>query len=189
MPNDAIILIGPIGAGKSTIGKLLSEKLSLPQYHMDYLRWEYYKEIGYDDQKINEQRDPDDGFWGLYRLWKPFEIHAVERLLADHPEGVIDFGGGHSVYEDDALFERARAALAPFQHVVLILPSEDLDESIRVLRERMPESPEDIHEVNAHFVHHHSNSDLAKIVVYTSGKAPEQTCDEIAQAVSRKNGQ
>lgn len=48
MASD-IILIGPQGAGKSTIGSLLSDRLGLPQCSMDTQRWGYYKEIGYDD--------------------------------------------------------------------------------------------------------------------------------------------
>jgi shikimate kinase len=48
MPSD-IILIGPIGAGKSTVGSLLAVQLGLPQCSMDERRWHYYKEIGYDE--------------------------------------------------------------------------------------------------------------------------------------------
>lgn len=33
-----IILIGPIGTGKSTLGRLLAEKLGLPRCSMDDLR-------------------------------------------------------------------------------------------------------------------------------------------------------
>ena len=44
-----IILIGPIGAGKSTLGGLLAEKLGLPQVSLDDLRFDYFREIGYDE--------------------------------------------------------------------------------------------------------------------------------------------
>ena len=37
--NSPIILIGPIGYGKSAIGQLLAEKVELPRYSMDNLRW------------------------------------------------------------------------------------------------------------------------------------------------------
>ena len=33
--NPTIILIGPLGAGKSTVGRLLAEKLGLPQCSLD----------------------------------------------------------------------------------------------------------------------------------------------------------
>lgn len=173
-----IILIGPIGTGKSTLGKLLAEKLGLPSRSMDELRWDYYKEIGFDNAVQNEIGERE-GFLGVYRYWKPFEAHAVERLLAEHHNCVIDFGGGHSVYEDDELFARVQQILAPYPNVVLILPSADLDESVQILRERNGENVPDGFDLNAHFVKHHSNHDLAKFVVYTKGKSPEATRDEI----------
>ena len=39
--RSEIILIGPIGAGKSTIGCLLAERLDLPQVSMDEIRCRY----------------------------------------------------------------------------------------------------------------------------------------------------
>lgn len=42
MPSD-IILIGPIGAGKSTLGERLLEKLGVTQCSMDERRWDYYR--------------------------------------------------------------------------------------------------------------------------------------------------
>ena len=39
--RSEIILIGPIGAGKSTIGRLLAERLDLPQVSMDDSRCRY----------------------------------------------------------------------------------------------------------------------------------------------------
>ncbi|MEH2063239.1 MAG: hypothetical protein V7K50_13415 [Nostoc sp.] len=49
---------------------------------------------------------------------------------------MIDFGAGHSVYEDDALFKRVQKVLEPYINVVLILPSPNLEESIQILNER-----------------------------------------------------
>jgi shikimate kinase len=183
MPSD-IILIGPIGTGKSTQGQLVADALGVPSVKMDDRRWEFYKEIGWTEERQNELRE-QSGFPAVYRWWKAFEIHAVERLLSEHQDCrcVIDFGGGHSVFEDDALFARAEAALAPFGNVILLLPSPDLDESVRVLRERtgMPEGGEiDFCE---HFVKHPSNHRLAKSVVYTAGKTPEETRDDILSRV------
>ncbi|WP_375539720.1 AAA family ATPase [Oscillatoria sp. FACHB-1407] len=57
MPSD-IILIGPIGTGKSTIGRLLATKLNLPQCSMDEKRWDYYKEMGYDEEMAQPQTQP-----------------------------------------------------------------------------------------------------------------------------------
>ncbi len=188
MPSD-IILIGPIGSGKSTQAKLLAEKLGLPRCSLDDVRWEYYNEIGYDRERADTIRE-SGGFAGVYRYWKPFEIHAVERLLSEHSGCVIDFGGGHSVYEDDALFARAQRALAPYENVVLLLPSPDLDESIRVLRERTRSRPGADFFFNSEFdyflywVKSPCNFELARTIVYTEGKTPEQTAIEVLGALN-----
>ena len=176
--GSAIILIGPVRAGKSTIGRLLATQLALPFYELDELRFGYYHEIGYDVAEA-KRRIESEGFWGLYRYWKPFEAYAVERLLNEHKTGVISFGAGHSVYEDDTLFQRVQSIMAPFPRVVLLLPSPDLDATMKELRSRDTDAPVTEPDINEHFVRHHSNRDLAKAVVYTLGKTPEETCDEI----------
>jgi len=164
-----IILIGPVGSGKS---------MGLPRHSMDEIRWKYYDEIGY-DWGIAKESHIKGGFWGLYRYWKPFEAYAVKRLLEDFRDCVFDFGGGNSVYDDDGLFEQVRELLAPYAHVVLLLPSPDPDESLQILESRGIYSADEQREVNEHFVRHHSNYDLAKYIAYTKDKTPEETCDEI----------
>ena len=72
-----IILIGPIRSGKSTIGRLLAERLEVPQISMDALCWDYYKEIGFNEPNT-DQNGPDG------RIASHFDLYALERLLADH---------------------------------------------------------------------------------------------------------
>lgn len=181
-----IVLIGPMAAGKTTVAALLAARLNAVHIELDELRWDYYAEIGYDEAHAKKLRE-EHGFLAVYRYWKPFELHAVERVLADHPAGVISFGAGHSVYEDPALFERARQALAPYEHVILLIPCADPAAAAAILNERLEAqlnqwgetlSPETMG-MNDHFVNHPSNAALAKHVVYTQGITPQETCEAI----------
>ena len=43
-----IILLGAIAVGKTTTARLISKRLKKPVISLDDLRFEYYKEIGYD---------------------------------------------------------------------------------------------------------------------------------------------
>ena len=177
--QSAIILIGPMGAGKTTIGGLLADTLAMPRLEMEELRWKYYKEIGYSDEKANRWHR-EGGIEAVLRYWKPFEAYAVERLLVDRPLAVIAFGAGHSVFEDETLFGRVRIALDPFLNVVLLLPSPDIEESLRILEEREPGGAE----MNEHFLQHPSNFTLAKLTVYTKEKTPEDARDEILRLIT-----
>jgi len=182
-----IILIGPIGSGKTTVAELLSIKTGLPRRSMDELRWKYYDEIDY-DRDLARQKRTEEGFWGLYRYWKPFEAYAVERLLNSYHECIFDLGGGHSVYEDDKLFQQLYDLFSSYPHVVLLIPSPDKEASIRILNSRNDYDSDGQREVNEHFVRHHSNYDLAKHIVYTEDKEPDQICSEILQWVKSKEG-
>ena len=70
MPSD-IVLIGPQGVGKSTVGELLAKQLALPQCSMDELRWGYYDEIGY-DPTLAQQKRKAGGAWAIIQYWQPF---------------------------------------------------------------------------------------------------------------------
>lgn len=183
---SGIILLGPMCAGKSTIAALLAERLQMQRVEMDELRWEYFKDTDYSDDEARRIFHAE-GNIGVLRYSKPFEAQMVEKVLQDYPEHVIDFGAGHSVYENKDDFARVEAALAPFRNAILVLPSADADESIRVLNERLSallaregiKDTAEILELNEHFVRHPSNGQLAKKTIYTEGKTAEESAREI----------
>jgi shikimate kinase len=177
--DETIVLIGPMRAGKSTQGRLLAEALGRKQIAVDAVRWDY-KEISWTPEAQSEVFQAE-GLGGMLRYWKPFEIHAVERILADHPGCVIDFGAGHSVYDDPELQERARAALATIANVVLLLSSPDDDVSLNILwdRDSIKSSGMD---GNRYLLSSPDVAALATRVVMTEGRTPEETCADVLAA-------
>lgn len=176
-----IILIGAMGVGKSTIGKLLASRLDLPQVSMDKLRWEYYKETDWSEKRQEDIRGKE-GFSGVYKYWKRYDVYAVERLLQDHKNCVIDFGAGHSIYENSYDLARVSELLAPYGNVVLLLPSPDLDESISILKDRHADTINGV-EVIEYLVSHPSTRELAELTIFTENRTPREIMDEILSEV------
>jgi len=105
-----IVLVGPMGVGKSTVGALVAERLGC-----------VYRDT--DDDIVGEQGRTiadifvDDG----EPVFRAIEKQAVKRALAEH-DGVLALGGGA------ILDEETRALLAGRQVVYL---SMDVDEAVR----------------------------------------------------------
>lgn len=193
--KSVVILIGPMSAGKSTLAAMLAKKLGVPRVELDEVRQRFYTEIGY-DEKFASEIVGEQGMQGLLEYWKPFEAHAVERALEEYRNCVMDFGAGHSVYEDEALFQRVQKALQPYQYVILILPSQDIDRSVEVVNQRFSEmlvnevgkvDPE-LLALNEHFVRHPSNSLLAKKTFYTEDRSAKKTCQAILDWINEQDG-
>jgi hypothetical protein len=66
-----------------------------------------------------------------------------------------------------------------------IRPAAGRAESIAILNEREEFLRDMQPNINAHFIKHPSNSNLAKYIVYTKHKTPEQTCSEILELISQ----
>lgn len=190
--SPSIILIGPSGAGKTTVAPLLALRLGWAAIELDTLRWTYYAEVGYDPQ-LAEQIRQQGGMIALARHWRPFDLYGLERVLRDYPvDHVISLGAGHSVFDDPEQFDRAQQVLAPFPYVILLLPTPDIEESAQILRDRLAAKEPDLHEgflevitmINREFMQHPSNRRLATHLVYTHGRTPQAVCDAIFALVT-----
>jgi hypothetical protein len=187
--NSTIILIGPLGAGKTTVGQLLAAKLGLPLCSVDNVRQHYYEKVGYNQSLASEIASSDQGVGGVLRYSKPFEAQMVEMVLADYRHSIIDFGASNSVYDDEDLLTQVENAMAPYSNVILLLPSPNKDESIEILKARLIRMlteagktyTDELFELNKYFIQHPANRQLAKQFVYTKDKTPESICDEIIQ--------
>lgn len=153
----------------------------MPRCSLDKIRFKYYDEINYDDKQAR-QLEKQFGFWEKYKYWKPFEAHSVVRVLEDHKDHIIDFGAGHSVYEEKALFEKVENALLDEPFVFLLIPSLDREESSHILCQRSG------FDYNKHFVMHDSNYKLAKQIIFTMNKTPEETMEDILKYIQKPKG-
>lgn len=179
MSHTAVILIGPLKAGKTTVGRLLAERLGRPFISLDQLERKYTAALGFDAETAAAIRRREGALAG-YNYRRQFFAEAVARFLAEHPTGVLELGGGHPIVPDETQQTRIAQALAPFPHVILLLPTADLAESLRILRGR--QKPERLVEgdLNEEFLRDDRFMRLAKHVVYTAGKSPVEVCEEIA---------
>jgi shikimate kinase len=177
------LLIGPVAAGKSTLGPLVAARLELPFLDLDDVAETYYEEVGYGMAALKEVT-AKVGTWRSYQWWQRAHPHAIRRGLEDYPGTVIALGAGQSVYDDPVLFEEVRGLLTDL-HPVLVLPSPDLDRSWEVLRERSLRERDyawvmdgvDLLDV---WVRGPQNHELARSTVYTEGRTPGEVADEIA---------
>jgi shikimate kinase len=83
-----VVLVGPMGAGKTTVGRLLAERWGVPFRDTD------------DDVERAEGRTVSDIFVESgEEHFRAVERAAVSRALAEHP-GVLALGGGAVMAED-----------------------------------------------------------------------------------------
>ncbi|RFU77971.1 shikimate kinase [Trichoderma arundinaceum] len=188
MYDESIIFIGPEGSGKSTIGKIIANTLAKELYSLDRHRDELYAPYGY-DKALAEKIYEEQGLWPFYQHWKRFEYQAVSHILQNAvKEGdefygkILDFGAGHSVYEDAQEFTRVEALMEPYRNVILVMPCEDVDEAVKITEARRG------HELglNKHFMEHPSNKKLAKHIIYTKDTTAEECAERVLKIIRRE---
>jgi len=168
-----------VRAGKSTIAHLITARLKLPHISLDELRWNDYREIGY-EENLAKQIRAQGGFLALMFYRMLFDAYSVERVLNDYPEAGIDFGAGIGSFENQVQLKQIQSLFDPIPNIFLLLPSPDIDETLQILPQRDPNPPADLkYDINAHFVNHPGYCLIAKHIVYTKNKTPDQSCSEM----------
>ncbi len=170
-------------AGKTTVGRLLAERLGLPFVSLDACEQRYALAAGFDPVVAASIRERE-GDWAWYGYRRRYFAAAVVRFLAEHPRGVLELGGGHPILPDPADQTRVERAVGEVTHVVLLLPSADRGESLRVLRRR--QRPEHLAEKdwNEVFMADDRYERMATVVVYTAGRTVGETCGVVVAVMA-----
>jgi shikimate kinase len=180
MTMEPIILIGPINAGKSTVAELLAERLSMPLYSLDAEAQQYAVPLGYDIEQYNSMKE--ENLVAAYEYRRGFYDDLVMQFLKAHDQGILDFGAGHPVVSDPRKQQRINDALKPYQNIFLLMPMPDVQESLAILRQRNAVTPGQTDLNELYFKNGNKTFwEIAKHVVYTEGKTPAQTCEEIVK--------
>ncbi|MFJ5552340.1 shikimate kinase [Streptomyces sp. NPDC093225] len=165
-----IVLVGPMGSGKSTVGALLAERLGAPYRDTDA------DIVAAQGREISEIF-VDEG----EPYFRQLEKAAVAAAVAEH-RGILALGGGAVLDED------TRALLAG-QPVVYL--SMDVEEAVRrvglgAARPLLAVNPRrqwrELMEARRHLY-----TDVARVEVATDNRTPEEVAEAILDALELKD--
>lgn len=173
-----LIIIGPQNVGKSTTAQWIVNLARVGRLSLDdqEQQWFRNKQAAFKEAMRIPQTDPKRQI-----LFKLAEAQSVQQCVRATDRTVIDFGAGHSVYEDAGHLEMVQSALEG-HHVVLLLPSIDVEISRLYLHERCNYDIGKCH-LTDHCLDNPSNRRLAHTVVYTKGKNPIEVAREVLERV------
>ena len=169
--NNSILLIGPSGAGKTTVSKELEDITGIKRLSID-------NEVAKDRKKCIIDRFDDD--IESYNLCKIKTLLEKARLINE--ARIVDFGGGHSVYRNLNIFIEIKKELSRFKNIVLLMPSIDIEKSIEILRKRSKGD----YSQNREFIMSPCNRELATITIYENEKNPQDIALEILDIIKER---
>ncbi|MDQ1043898.1 shikimate kinase [Streptomyces sp. V4I2] len=164
-----VVLVGPMGVGKSTVGQLLAERLGVGYRDTD-------EDIVAEQGRAIAEIFVDEG----EPAFRAIEKRAVRQALADH-DGVLALGGG-------AILDEDTRALLTGQRVVYL--SMDVEEAVKrtglnAARPLLAVNPRkqwrELMEARRHLY-----ESIATAVVSTDGRTPEEVTQAALDALELK---
>ncbi len=177
-----VIMMGPIGVGKSTIAGIVANRTGKAFIDLDEQRSRFYAETDYSNEKA-ERRYLLKGIRGWYQYQKPYELYSVRRILEEAMDSVIAFGGGQSDYTDKDQKNEFHRLMTPVKDSFLLIPFPDAEASLVLLSRRIGK---DEMKLNRIFVRSESSRIAAKHIVYTGEKTVDEVAEEIMRIIERK---
>ncbi|MEV3860087.1 shikimate kinase [Streptomyces sp. NPDC050095] len=169
MSGPKVVLVGPMGVGKSTVGELLAQRLGCGYRDTDA------------DIVAGQGREIADIFVDEgEEYFRALEKAAVATALDEH-DGVLSLGGG-AILDTDT-----RALLAGHRVVYL---SMDVEEAVRrtglnVARPLLAVNPRkqwrELMEARRHLY-----TEVAGVVVATDGRSPDEVAEAVLDALELK---
>ncbi|WP_077797765.1 shikimate kinase [Streptomyces sp. JHA26] len=169
MSTPLIVLVGPMGVGKSTVGQLLAERLGTAYRDTD-------EDIVSAQGRTIAEIFVDEG----EPAFRALEKQAVETALAEH-DGVLALGGG-------AILDADTRALLAGRRVVYL--SMDVEEAVKrtglnAARPLLAVNPRkqwrELMEARRHLY-----EEVAAVVVATDGRTPEEVTQAALDALELK---
>lgn len=188
MESDSILLMGPLAAGKSSIGLELSKRLNLKNYPIDRLKWYYRFKNGYDLSRGTELLR-SKGFKSLIEYTKQyFGIDEIKEILNNF-KGILDLGATDTYCITLKEFAQLYLLFKPYKNSFLILPSEDDDKTEFILNQRLlqryerhpfkEEVLDSYLNMNKEFIKHSVLNVFANHIIYVNDRTIDQVCYEI----------
>ena len=169
--EKSIILIGPSGVGKTTIGKELSIITGMKQINLDGI-------ANSDRTRGITSKFPSRDDYKLYLFKK-----VIENAIETNSYGIVDFGAGYSVFDSKEKFIEAQELLGSFKNIVLLQYSDDIEESLNVINARSKGSTEN----NYRYITSDCNARLATMTIVTKDKMPDEIAKEIIEKIKENN--
>lgn len=177
------VLIGPPGAGKSTIAPLVAELTGRAFVEADDAATPWYSAAGWSVDRLRA-RSEQVGFEEAHREWEVALVAAVVGLTGEHDDVVLALGAGHTHITDPGLFAEVEQALVGAD-VALLRPTGEMGSTLAVLRRRCLDSKGHGWEVDGvdwlqRWLTDGLDERLATRMVLTQGQSPDGTARRVA---------